>query len=71
MSAVRFGAIGLLASTALITGCSTDSAPQAMSAANAVNVAATTQASVDNFMLVDANLEAHELFRMTLARRWC
>jgi len=67
MSAVRFGVIGLLASTALIAGCSTDSAPQAMSSANAVNVVATSQASVDNFMLVDANLEAHELFRMTLA----
>src|SRR5262245_24275800 len=54
----------LLASTALISSCATDqSAPSAMAASSAVNAAATAK-TVDNFMLVDANLEAHELYRL-------
>ncbi|MBX3484931.1 redoxin domain-containing protein [Phenylobacterium sp.] len=54
----------LLASTAVIAGCATDnSATSAQAAGSAVNAAATTPATVDNFMLADANLEATELYR--------
>jgi len=67
MITARFGVLGLLASTALIAGCSTDSAPQAMSAGTSANASATAPMSVDNFMLVDANMDAHELYRMTMA----
>lgn len=65
MRTVRLSVLGLLASTALVTGCSTDGAPHAMSARSAVNAAANAPASVDNFMLVDADLNAHELYRMS------
>jgi mono/diheme cytochrome c family protein len=56
----------LLATTALVSGCAMDNgAPHALAAAgSAVNAAATTARHVDNFMLVDANLEAHELYRL-------
>jgi mono/diheme cytochrome c family protein len=56
----------LLASTALISSCASDAgAPQAMAAGgSATNASATAPARVDNFMLVDANLEAHELYRL-------
>lgn len=65
MTIARIGLIGLLSSTALLTSCATDSsAPSAMAQGSAINAAATTPASVDNFMLVDANLEAHELYRL-------
>jgi hypothetical protein len=65
MTTVRFGAMALLASTALISGCASDStAPSALAAGTATNASATTPAQVDNFMLVDANLQAHELYRM-------
>jgi len=60
----RIGLLGLLATTALVAGCASDS-QQAALTGSAVNASATTPASVDNFMLVDANLEAHELYRMT------
>ncbi|HZZ34279.1 MAG TPA: hypothetical protein VFE03_01045 [Caulobacteraceae bacterium] len=67
MNKVRFSVLGLLASTALVSGCASDSTapPHAMAQGSAVNAAATTPATVDNFMLVDANLEAHELYRLT------
>ncbi len=66
MTTTRLSLIGLLASTAVVTGCATDtSAPSAMAQGSAINAAATTSASVDNFMLVDANLEAHELYRLS------
>src|ERR1700754_3934651 len=68
MSTARFGVLALLASTALLSSCATDTtAPSAMAQGSAVNASATTPASVDNFMLVDANLEAHELYRMAAA----
>lgn len=65
MSTARFGVLALMASTALLSSCATDtSAPSAAAQGSAINAAATTPASVDNFMLVDANLEAHELYRL-------
>jgi len=63
MTYARLGLLGLLATTALISGCASD-AQQAALTGSAVNASATP-VSVDNFMLVDANLEAHELYRMT------
>src|SRR5690349_4825125 len=55
--------LGLLAATALVSSCAGNT-HQAALTGSAANVAATTPASVDNFMLVDANLEAHELYRL-------
>ena len=64
----RLSLLALLASSALVSSCATDTAaPSAMAQGSAVNASATTPASVDNFMLVDANLEAHELYRMAAA----
>ena len=67
MTATRFGFVAtLMTSAALISGCASDiSAPSAMASGAAANAAATTAASVDNFMLVDANMEAHELYRLS------
>ena len=69
MTKLHLGVLGLLASTALVGSCTS---PQM--AANAlqqgVTAAATGQAParVDNFMLVDQNLEAHELYRLADAK---
>jgi hypothetical protein len=61
-------AISLLAATAL-AGCASDlAAPSALAPGAAVDAGATTAAGVDNFMLVDADLQAHELYRMTDAK---
>ena len=60
----RLGLIGLLATTAMITGCATDAQEQAALTGSAVN-AASAPAGVDNFMLVDAGMQAHELYRMS------
>ncbi len=61
MSHVRIAA--LMATTALLGSCAANTnAPSAM--ANGGNVAATAPARVDNFMLVDQNLEGHELYRL-------
>jgi hypothetical protein len=61
MTTVRIAA--LLASAALIGSCAADArAPNAL--ASAGDVAATTAKQADNFMLVDQNLEAHELYRL-------
>ncbi|WP_293904546.1 redoxin domain-containing protein [Phenylobacterium sp.] len=66
MTTARLSVLALLASTALVAGCASDTgAPQAMGKASAVNASATMRANVDNFMLVDANLEAHELYRLS------
>src|SRR5690348_4521465 len=52
----------LLASTALLGGWAADSATP--NAAAAGQPAAATAARVDNFLLVDQNLVAHELYRV-------
>jgi len=66
----RLGLMALLASAAVIGGCTSDAtAPSAM--AHGVGVAATASATppvVGNFMLVDANMEAHELYRLADAK---
>jgi hypothetical protein len=64
MTNARLSVLALLATTALY-GCASDTGPKAVAAGGAAaNASATTPATVDNFMLVDARLEAHELYRM-------
>ena len=65
MTGAKFGILGLLATTALVVGCTSDATTQS-AMAHGGNVAATAPAmtKVDNFMLVDQNLEAHELYRL-------
>ncbi|MBL8769836.1 MAG: redoxin domain-containing protein [Phenylobacterium sp.] len=60
----RLGLAALLASTAVISSCATDQSTTAALTGSAVGASVTTPATVDNFMLVDANLEAHELYRL-------
>jgi peroxiredoxin len=68
---MTFARLGLFAAgaagAALLFGCSTnDGAPSAASFASpTADVVAAQPQSVDNFMLVDQNLEAHELYRLS------
>src|SRR3546814_422917 len=68
MSSARIAMMGTVASAALLFGCSTNGAVSALDnaqAASATEVAATPMPTrVDNFMLVDQNLRAHELYRL-------
>jgi hypothetical protein len=68
MISARLGVLGVAASALLVYGCSTNGAQSAMEHAQgaaAVESAAATPTTIDNFMLVDAQkLEAHELYRM-------
>src|SRR5579859_992124 len=70
MTGARLGLLALLASTAGIYGCTSDTtATQALThGSQAAATAAMSPARVDNFMLVDANLEAHELYRLADAK---
>jgi peroxiredoxin len=68
MTNARLGILGLLASTALIASCTTDNAAAPNALAQGSPVAAAASAQVDNFMLVDQNFEAHELFRLAGAK---
>ena len=65
MNAAKSGILGLLASTALIAGCTSDATTHS-AVAHGTGVAATAAAptKVDNFMLVDSTMEAHELYRL-------
>ena len=70
MSSARIAVLGTVASAALLFGCSTNSAMSAMdnaqgaAAIEKVAVSAMPQ-TIDNFMLVDQNLQAHELYRLS------
>ena len=72
MSSARIVVLGTVASAALLFGCSTNGAQSAMDNAQAASATETasvaTPATVDNFMLVDQNLEAHELYRLADAK---
>src|SRR4051812_2372167 len=60
MTIARIGVLGLMASAALVFGAANHGAT-----AQATETAmATMPATADNFMLVDQNLQAHELYRM-------
>jgi hypothetical protein len=71
MKSATFGVLGLFASTAILAACTSDgAAPSAMGAASPASATAPMgqAAGVDNFMLVDQNLEAHELYRLADAK---
>ena len=74
MNGAKLGVLALLATTAALVGCTSDTAAtNALShgsgvAAAAAMAPAITPAKVDNFMLVDADMEAHELYRLADAK---
>ena len=70
MKSAHLGVLGLLATTAILAACTSDgAAPSVMGAASPASAtAAMAPATVDNFMLVDQNLEAHELYRLADAK---
>jgi mono/diheme cytochrome c family protein len=70
MSGAKLGVLALLAGTAAIYGCtSAATSPNALSHGSGVAAtAAMAPATVDNFMLVDADMEAHELYRLADAK---
>ncbi len=70
MNSAKLGVLGLFAGAAILAGCTSDgAAPSVMGAATAAAATAAAQAvTVDNFMLVDQNLEAHEFYRLADAK---
>jgi len=69
MKIAHLGVLGLLASTALVAGCTTDGQSVSVAATTSAEVAnAALPATVDNFMLADAELMGHELYRLSDAK---
>jgi hypothetical protein len=71
MHSAKFGVLGLFASAALLGACTSDgAAPSVMGSSVSASATAPMAGArtVDNFMLVDQNLEAHELFRLADAK---
>jgi mono/diheme cytochrome c family protein len=68
MNSAKIGV--LLASAAILAACTSDgAAPSVMGSASAASATAPmAPATVDNFMLVDQDLEAHELYRLADAK---
>ena len=67
MNSAKIGV--LFASAAILAACTSDgAAPSVMGSASAASATAPMAAAVDNFMLVDQNLEAHELYRLADAK---
>ena len=66
MNGAKLGVLALLASAAAIYGFTGDTATNAT--AHAAPASASATARVDNFMLVDADMEAHELYRLADAK---
>jgi hypothetical protein len=70
MMSARIGVFGAAVSALLVYGCSTAPATNALTSAKTASateatMVSTTPATVDNFMLVDAqHMEAHDLYRM-------
>ncbi|HZZ66686.1 MAG TPA: redoxin domain-containing protein [Phenylobacterium sp.] len=65
MNGAKFGILALFASAAALVGCTSDTmTASAVGHASSVAATAAAPAKVDNFMLVDQNLEAHELYRL-------
>ncbi|HEY2750955.1 MAG TPA: hypothetical protein VGI62_06315, partial [Phenylobacterium sp.] len=65
----RLGVLGAAASALLACGCTTDIASNALAqGASATASVAEAPRRVDNFMLVDADMEAHELYRLADAK---
>ncbi|HEY2358333.1 MAG TPA: redoxin family protein, partial [Phenylobacterium sp.] len=71
MMSARLGVLGAAASALLVYGCTTGTASNALQAAqgaSATEAMASAPMRVDNFLLVDANFEAHELYRLADAK---
>ncbi|HZZ30361.1 MAG TPA: redoxin domain-containing protein [Phenylobacterium sp.] len=68
MSSAKFGLLALFASAAALVGCTSDQSSNALTHGAGVAANAPMATSVDNFMLVDANMEAHELYRLADAK---
>ncbi len=68
MNSAKLSVLALLASTAALVGCSSDQTASALTHGSAVAATAATDMRVDNFMLVDADMEAHELYRLADAK---
>ncbi|MDB5496436.1 MAG: hypothetical protein JWP28_467 [Phenylobacterium sp.] len=74
MMSARIGVLGAAASALLVYGCSSTETVNALATGQAASAtetvaAAASPATIDNFMLVDAqHLEAHELYRLSDAK---
>ncbi|WP_374470789.1 redoxin family protein [Phenylobacterium sp.] len=73
MQAARISVLAAVGGSMLLFGCTTDGAPNALAsagdaAARETAAVAALPGHVDNFMLVDQNLEGHELYRMADAK---
>ncbi|WP_334160581.1 redoxin family protein [Phenylobacterium sp.] len=73
MIAARISVLAALGSSALLFGCTTDGAPNALASGEAASatesvVAAALPTQVDNFMLTDADYMGHELYRLADAK---
>src|SRR4051812_40585288 len=66
MNSAKLGVLALLASAAALYGFTGDTASSA--SAHGAATAASAATKVDNFMLVDADMEAHELYRLADAK---
>ena len=56
---------GAAVSALLVYGCSTGPAANALNSATGASATEAMPATVGNFLLVDTNFEAHELYRQT------
>jgi hypothetical protein len=70
MNSAKLGVLALFATTAALVGCTSDTtATNALTHSSGVAATAPMPpAKVDNFMLVDADMEAHELYRLADAK---
>ena len=69
MNRGQCGVLALLAGAAVMYGCTSDpTARSALAAGLPATATATAPMTVDNFMLVDQALEAHELYRLADAK---
>ena len=67
MNSAKLGVLALLASAAALYGFTSDTTASNASA-HSSGASATAAAKIDNFMLVDADMEAHELYRLADAK---
>ena len=68
MTSAKYGVLALFASAVALVGCTSDQSASAMAHGSVVSATAPASTSVDNFMLVDADMEAHELYRLADAK---
>ena len=69
MNGAKLSVLALLASAAAVYGCASNKTPSnALTHSASASATAPMAARVDNFMLVDADMEAHELYRLADAK---